>query len=58
MTEILSLKDRGITMVLFERFVNQRLPRILKINEKLDRGEQLDERGRASCLLQPSKSNH
>ena len=54
MTEILSLKDRGITMVLFERFVNQRLPRILKINEKLDCGEQLDERGIAFNKNPPS----
>jgi hypothetical protein len=41
MTE--SSKDSGMIQVLAERFENQRLPRVLSIKEKVDKGGVLDE---------------
>ena len=38
-----SSKDSGMIQVLAERFENQRLPRVLSIKEKVDKGGVLDE---------------
>lgn len=38
-----SSKDAGIIQVLLERFERQRLPRLLELKEKVDKGEMLDE---------------
>ena len=38
-----SSKDSGMIQVLAERFENQRLPRVLFIKEKVDKGGVLDE---------------
>ena len=36
-------KDDGVIAVLVERFTEQRLPRLLKLKEKIDGGEKLSE---------------
>ena len=36
-------KDKGLIMVLLERFNKQRLPRALALKEKVDSGELLDD---------------
>jgi hypothetical protein len=36
-------KDKGLIMVLLERFNKQRLPRALALKEKVDSGEVLDD---------------
>ncbi len=38
-------KDKGMIMVLLERFNKQRLPRALALKEKVDSGELLDDYG-------------
>lgn len=38
-----STEDRGIVLVLLERFQTQRLPRALAIKEKIDQGGLLDD---------------
>ena len=38
-----SSKDAGIIQVLLERFERQRLPRLLELKEKVDKGEPLDD---------------
>ena len=37
------LKDKGVMMALLQRMEQQRLPRILAIREKVDRGEKLED---------------
>jgi hypothetical protein len=37
------LKDTGMAMALLERFRTQRLPRALKIKERVDQGERLED---------------
>jgi hypothetical protein len=36
-------KDKGLLMVLLERFNKQRLPRVLALKKKVDSGEVLDD---------------
>ena len=36
-------KEEGVIQTLIERFERQRLPRILGLKEKVDKGEKLDE---------------
>ncbi len=38
-----SSNDDGVIAVLLERFNKQRLPRVLKLKEKVDSGEKLDD---------------
>ena len=37
------LKDTGMAMALLERFRSQRMPRVLKIKERVDQGERLED---------------
>jgi len=43
MTIETDLKDTGTAMALLERFRSQRMPRALKIKERVDQGERLED---------------